>query len=629
LKQVAALPVALPLVCLLACLWCATPSYAYIDLAPTLAKVISDSQKIAVVEVVEFSREKRIVVLKEVRPLKGEASSDLIRHEVASAQGAAIPRQVLQWATPGAQAVLFASRSTALVCVGQGWYQVRAAGSEPWKLAKDRPDLPLAYYGSVSRLAQSVALMVAGKDAVLTVVAHGADNEAASFDLALNRPSVPGLVRVQRIRANLRMPPMVMAASGNPAYMIGPGPVDEGDLPALIKKLKAADPMVCAEAADDLRCLGRKAGAAAAPLTGLLKSAAPRVRTSAAAALLQINDKDAGALELLKRGLESADLAERREAARAAGLAGPGAAPLADALAVMLKDPDESLRITALQAIAMLGPAAAKATAAVTPLLDDPELAIDAADALGRIGAAARPALKRLAQMLASNQPAVQWAAVRAMSQIGGEDARPAVDFMTRALPNASEADGYNMMIYLSLLGPVAKDAAPAIRSTRIKNPVLPSATLWAIDSDKTLPWAGRGGGGPRGFGGGGPGGGGPGGPGDIFVLVYESYVHELGDRLRPAARMLAQKIMDGTAGEVPDWGYKILACGPDEAIAILAPHLEDSQIAIRERAVVALGHMGPAAAAATERVKAALAKAPTDREKRLIQWCLRAIGRQ
>ena len=164
------------------------------------------------------------------------------------------------------------------------------------------------------------------------------------------------------------------------------------------------------------------------------------------------------------------------------------------------------MRITALQAVSMLGPAAAQAAGAVAPLLDDPALAIDAADALGRIGSAARPALKRLAEMLSSDQPAVRWAAVRAMSQIGGEEAHPAVDFMVRALRNATEVEGYNMMIYFALLGPVAKDALPTIRSVRIKNPVLPSATAWAIESDTTLPWLGRGGFG--GYGGLGPGGG-------------------------------------------------------------------------------------------------------------------------
>ncbi len=223
-RSVCVLLAALPL----ACLSRATPSHAYIDLAPTLAKIISDSQRISVAEVVRFTRESRVVVLKEIRSLKGEMSSDLVQHMVAAAPGAAVARPILQWATPGARAVLFVSRNAALVCVGEGWYQVRAAGSGPWKLAKDRPDLPLAYFGPVSRLAQSVGLMVAGKDAVLTVVAHGESDEAASFDLALNRFSTPGLVRIQRIRANLQMPPMVMAVSRNPAYAIGPGPVDEG-----------------------------------------------------------------------------------------------------------------------------------------------------------------------------------------------------------------------------------------------------------------------------------------------------------------------------------------------------------------------------------------------------------------
>src|SRR5262249_33162888 len=150
-------------------------------------------------------------------------------------------------------------------------------------------------------------------------------------------------------------------------------------------------------------------------------------------------------------------------------------------------------------------------------------------------------ALKRLAPLLSAKEPSVRWAAVRAMAQIGGEDARPAVDFMISALREANEVEGYNIMIYLALLGPVAKEAAPTIRSVRIKNPVLPSATLWALEPDKSFPWLG---GGPFGM----PGPGGRGGRGPDFALyIYENYVHELGDRLRSAARALAGKIMDGT----------------------------------------------------------------------------------
>ena len=62
------------------------PAHAYVDLVPTLAKVITDSKKIAVVEVVEFNRERHVVVLKETRLLKGEGSAEPIQHDVRPAE---------------------------------------------------------------------------------------------------------------------------------------------------------------------------------------------------------------------------------------------------------------------------------------------------------------------------------------------------------------------------------------------------------------------------------------------------------------------------------------------------------------------------------------------------------------
>jgi hypothetical protein len=130
--------------------------------------------------------------------------------------------------------------------------------------------------------------------------------------------------------------------------------------------------------------------------------------------------------------------------------------------------------------------------------------------------------------------------------------------------------------------------------------------------------------------------------------IIYQALVRELGERLRPTAQLLVQKIMDGTAGNVPTWGYEILACTPDESINTLVPHLADDNIVMRERAIVALGYMGPAAAPARERVTAALAVGATgpqtqnsafgspmhaspvqsERERRLMEWCLREISR-
>jgi hypothetical protein len=585
----------------------------YVDLAPTLARILNESQEIVLVEVDKFSRDNGAVILKKVRDLKGQASANPIKHHLA-AEDATVPGHILEWCEPGRRAVMFVASNSAMVCLGRSWYQVHAVSDGWWTIGANRPDLPLAYCGTVSRLSDAVERMLAGKTAIITTVPHGADNEAASFDLALNRANHPGLLRLQRLRANLRMPPMVMAASANPAFLVGPGPAGEEEIPSLIADLKSPDATERAEAADDLGTLGAKAKAAAATLTNLLDDPSAWARMSAAAALLRINPQDARPVEVLAKGLGSPDTLVRRHAARAAGLAGPSAAPLAGKLVGLLADSDELTRLAALQTIAALGPSAAAARDAVVKLLDDPQTASDAADALGRMGPAARPALKRLAKMLSAEPVALRWAAVRAMSQIGGDDAAPAVDFMIREFPNASEVDGYNMMIYLGLLGPVAKNAIPAIQSSRVRQPALRPAALWAIEPDKRFPWLG---GDRRGM------------PqeGDVVRFIYEAFVSELGDNLKPASRMLAQKIMDGSAGEVPSWGYKLLTRFPEEVIGVLSAGLEDESIVQRERAVVALGYMGPAAAPSRARVAEALRQAPTEQEQRLIKWCLREMG--
>ena len=73
------------------------------DLAPTMSKIVSDSPKIVVVEVVGFDRATRVVSVKEVRALKGDLSPEVVQHQVAPAAGGAVPGRILQWAaSPGA-----------------------------------------------------------------------------------------------------------------------------------------------------------------------------------------------------------------------------------------------------------------------------------------------------------------------------------------------------------------------------------------------------------------------------------------------------------------------------------------------------------------------------------------------
>ena len=387
------------------CLWPVVSARAYVDLSPTLGRVVRESQTITVVEVERFSRDKGVVILKKVHDLKGETGNDPMKHELVRANESAVDRAILEWAEPGRRGVMFTNGKTAVVCLGEVWYQTSSAGEGWWRLGAPRPDLPLAYYGTVSRLAEAVPLMVAGKTAVITTLPHGADQEGASFELALNRASLPGLVKVQRIRASLRMPNDAFGVGSNRAYVLGLGRACQDDVPALREKLHATDATTRAESANDLGSLGADAAAAIPDLARLLDDAAPLVRLSAAAALLRVNPADKRPVDVLGNGLASADAATRRHAARATGLAGPAAAPLAGKLAALLKDPDLLVRRTALQAVATLGPAAAEALEAVMGLLDQPEAALDAADALGRIGPAARPALKALAKLLSAEAP--------------------------------------------------------------------------------------------------------------------------------------------------------------------------------------------------------------------------------
>ncbi|HVT82640.1 MAG TPA: HEAT repeat domain-containing protein [Phycisphaerae bacterium] len=617
--------IARTLIAALPLLTLATNAHAYVDLAPNLAKIISDAPTIALVEVTGYDRAAHTVTFKPVQTYKGTLAGDLITHQVAPENGIA-PRQIIQWAVPGSRAVLFqsktAARGSALVCFGTGWYQVTSTATGPWKLGADRPDLPLAYYGSLSRLTEAVQALLKNQGAVITVVAFGADSEGASFDLALNRQALPGVVRLQRIRATLSMAGSVAGTSSNPTYFIGAGVVDQKDLPTLIEQLKSPDGTVRTEAAEDIRTLGRKAKSALPALTALLKDATPRVRYAAASAVLRINPADKSSVEVLLEGLGSADTASRHYAAASAGYTKTAGKPFAEKLTALLKDSDESVRLTALESVSMLGPVADKAVPVLVEMLDNKDLCIDAADALGRIGPAAAPGLKKLTAMLSSDQSNIRWAAVRGMSQIGTAEAHPAVDFMIKAMRTATEVEGYNMMIYFSMLGPVAQDAIPSLQGFQIKNPVLPGSTQWAINPNRAFPWNAGGG-----FGGRGGRGGGMGGPGGgMNDLMYSAYVRELGPRLRDMSPTLAKAIMNDTAGTIPTWGYDLLNAGPDLSINVLAPNLGSDQLVLRERAAVALGYMGEAAAPAKPAIESAIAKAPTEKEKRLLEWTLRQI---
>jgi HEAT repeat protein len=396
------------------------------------------------------------------------------------------------------------------------------------------------------------------------------------------------------------------------------GPVDEAELPAVVKQLDAADANERAEAADDLRQLTDVIGAvktrATVPaLEKRLDDQEARVRYLAAGAILRITRGHEAATKTLLKGLESGSAVERRDAAKAAAITGKAGAALVGDLTKLLKDKDDRVLTAALQAVATLGPVALPARDAAVPLLEVNAYKIDAADALGRMGPRAQPVPAALVKMLESEQASVRWAAMRGMAQIGGKEALPAAQYIADHVAKASEVEAYNMVIFLALLGPVAREPAAKIKSLPFPNPVLPQATNWAMSADTMFPWES---GMSAMF-------------GDVGNFIYSAYVDELGERLKPLALKLAPKLVDGSAGTIPEWGYRVLNAAPEESVALLAPHLSDADKALRERAAVTLGFMGPAAESAREKLEKAVARASDEQEKKLMAWALREVTEQ
>ncbi|MGA2496678.1 MAG: hypothetical protein ABSH20_02995 [Tepidisphaeraceae bacterium] len=289
-------------------------------------------------------------------------------------------------------------------------------------------------------------------------------------------------------------------------------------------------------------------------------------------------------------------------------MSGPAARVLVPRLVTFLSDADVSVQSAALEAIATLGPDAGDARDAVVKLLDDPRFVCDAADALGRLGPAARPAMKPLTNLLQSDDRSARWAAVRAIVQIGGPEASPAVDFLLTEIENARGRDLYNISVYLGILGPVAQRAMPALQQARQRDRELCAMALWAIQPGKAFPWqwgyvVDR----------------------DMDRWLFEAYIREMGPRAEPAARALAAAVIAGTAGHVPSWGYQLLIDYPRESLAALQKALTSDDPAARQRVLTALGYMGPAATPARAAIEA-LATSTDFRSQRLVTWALRRI---
>jgi hypothetical protein len=142
-------------------------------------------------------------------------------------------------------------------------------------------------------------------------------------------------------------------------------------------------------------------------------------------------------LRALMAGLKAAEQADRLEAAEALMRLAEEAAPAAAALAVAAGEEDDEVREAAVGALEGLGAPPMALLGELTKILHDPQAdrAYWAATLLGRLGAAAAPAVPDLIQVLGPAAPlAVRQRAAWALGQLG-----PAVAAASQALRLAAQ----------------------------------------------------------------------------------------------------------------------------------------------------------------------------------------------
>jgi len=131
------------------------------------------------------------------------------------------------------------------------------------------------------------------------------------------------------------------------------------------------------------------------------------------------DDESVRALGEISARLSSADTSERFEATDALGSLGASAGAAIDALVVALRDPQLLVRLGAIKALGRIGSsAAAEAGPALLAAMDRPEQTVQAAWALGKLGASASAVLARLRGLLDDDDEEAREVAAMALWRI-------------------------------------------------------------------------------------------------------------------------------------------------------------------------------------------------------------------
>lgn len=456
---------------------------AYVDISPTLGFIIKDSSAIVVLQVDKVSHEKRGIVFKKIADLKEATNGEPVRHHLDRGSHPREPRIVLDWATPGQTAIAFIHDKSAVVCIGEYWYECAYRADNWWIMTSGRPELSLAFFGTAEKLRDAVTEILKGKEVVVTAVNHGAkfgvfQYENVAFHKALRGKDCP----LFRIKASLEMPDTVWRVSAKDSpWVVGVGAYGTEDIPALTANLKSENAKTRAKAADDLGLIGWRARGATPMLFKLCEDADPYVRISAARAIDLVGGDFTYPVKVLGDILKNESSGARRAAATALGDLEADARGAVVPLQEALRDSDAGVRWQAAEALGRIGPDAAPAVSALADALRDPQVRVMAADALAGIGKAARGAVPLLVDGVKDTDPDFRWTCSVALTQVDAKSARAALPLFIEKLQDADHRVRWDAMAYVVPMGTEARDAAPPVRAMVKRGNGVAAACLAAI----------------------------------------------------------------------------------------------------------------------------------------------------
>jgi HEAT repeat protein len=391
----------------------------------TLGFVVKQSPQIAVLRVEKVSHEKRVIILKKVTDLKGAFPQDESKVQVTDGFRSHEPHLILNWADPGRTAVAFSDGTTTQLCLGTLWYEVVSRSDAPgwWTMTHLQSNLSYAYHGSTEKLSRAIPQMLAGKEAVISVVGYAGDSANQRRQLFKNIFRGKDAVLV-REKASLKMPSF--AYDYNPSIMVGSGAGGPEDVPPLLEGLRNPQARIRKDAAEELGRFGPAASSALPALGQALTDPEAEVRVAAGAAQAAIDpSKTDDAVRLATEALKGTSGAARRAAAWVLGDLGKKSAPACGALSSMLDEPDQELRWAAANALGEIGPPSVVAVPGLLKLLGDKDgnLRATAADTLSQIGPDAKgPAQGPLTQALKDPDLGARQSAARALLELGTEN---------------------------------------------------------------------------------------------------------------------------------------------------------------------------------------------------------------